>query len=227
MPRTEVVELRQYTLLGGQRDELARLFEREFVSTQEAEGAQVLGTYRDLDDADRFIWFRGFETLDDRASALAAFYGGAAWKANREAANATMLDSDNVLLLRPPSGVKSRPDLRIGGEELMLVSIHYLGATSAAEFAAFFETVMRPALWAAGAEPLTVFVTEPAQNNFPPLPVREGEPALVWLARFADRPALQRFEDAWSALSGWRDAAPAAVLPALMRKPERLRLAAL
>ena len=36
-----------------------------------------------------------------RADALGAFYGGPAWQAHGEAANATMIDSDDVLLLRP------------------------------------------------------------------------------------------------------------------------------
>jgi hypothetical protein len=38
--------------------------------------------------------------LVSRPQALAGFYGGATWLANRNAANATMIDSDDVLLLR-------------------------------------------------------------------------------------------------------------------------------
>ena len=50
-----VIELRQYTLRPGQRDSLIALFDREFIETQEAVGMQVLGQFRDLDDADRFV----------------------------------------------------------------------------------------------------------------------------------------------------------------------------
>jgi hypothetical protein len=39
--------------------------------------------------------------MTSRAKALTDFYSGPVWKAHREAANATMIDSDNVLLLRP------------------------------------------------------------------------------------------------------------------------------
>jgi hypothetical protein len=35
-------------------------------------------------------------------------------------------------------------------------------------------------------------VTEPAANNFPRLPVREGEPHIAWLTRFDDAAAQQR-----------------------------------
>jgi hypothetical protein len=101
--RCPVVELRQYTLHPGQRDVLISLFDREFVESQEAVGMTVLGQFRDLDDPDRFVWLRGFDDMPHRAEALGRFYGGPIWKAHREQANATMIDSDDVLLLRPGS----------------------------------------------------------------------------------------------------------------------------
>jgi len=41
LERFGVLELRQYTLFGGRRDELMRLFQREFVAPQNAVGARV------------------------------------------------------------------------------------------------------------------------------------------------------------------------------------------
>ena|SRR5215211_1861831 len=99
-----IVELRMYTLHPGRRDELIRLFEREFVETQEAVGIQVLGQFYDLDDRNRFVWLRGFNDMAARAQSLSAFYDGPIWKAHRDAANATMIDSENVLLLHLPPG---------------------------------------------------------------------------------------------------------------------------
>jgi NIPSNAP len=96
-----IVELRQYTLHPGQRDTLIDLFDREFVESQEALGARIIGQFRDLDHPDRFVWLRGFEDMVTRREALQAFYSGLVWKAHSAAANATMIDSDNVLLLRP------------------------------------------------------------------------------------------------------------------------------
>src|SRR5512133_2466430 len=107
--RYPVVELRQYTLRPGQRDVLIDLFDRHFVESQEAEGMAIVGQFRDLDDPDRFVWIRGFDSMPSRARALAAFYGGPAWKANHAEANATMTDSDNVLLLRPVSARSGFP----------------------------------------------------------------------------------------------------------------------
>ena len=119
-----IVELRQYTLHPGQRDVLIDLFDREFVESQEALGMKVIGQFRDLDNPNRFVWLRGFRDMPSRAQALKDFYGGPVWKAHREAANATMIDSDNVLLLHPamptsgfPFGNKERPP--VGANEVL------------------------------------------------------------------------------------------------------------
>ncbi|MCQ8186788.1 NIPSNAP family protein [Streptomyces sp. RCU064] len=42
-----VIELRQYTLRPGRREELIELFDREFIETQEETGMVVLGQFRD------------------------------------------------------------------------------------------------------------------------------------------------------------------------------------
>ena len=96
-----IVELRQYTLHQRQRDMLIELFERAFIEPQQAVGITVIGQFRDLEDPDRFVWLRGFPDMDTRLAALQAFYSGPVWQKYRDVANATMVDSDNVLLLRP------------------------------------------------------------------------------------------------------------------------------
>jgi len=90
-----------YTLKPAQRDVLINLFERHFVESQEAAGMTLIGQFRDRCDADRFVWLRGFSNMESRHQALETFYGGPVWAAHRSAANNTMLDSDNVLLLKP------------------------------------------------------------------------------------------------------------------------------
>ena len=65
-----VLELRQYTLHPGQRDVLIDVFERNFVEGQEVEGMRIIGTFRDLDNPDRFVWLRSFPHMPARAGAL-------------------------------------------------------------------------------------------------------------------------------------------------------------
>jgi quinol monooxygenase YgiN len=218
-----VVELRQYTLHDGQRDTLIDLFEKHFIEPQEALGIHVFGTFRDLDRPNRFVWLRGFTGMDARPSQLSGFYFGAVWKEYRGAANATMIDSDNVLLLHAPDAaalLKPSPERTALGEKrpagLVVATIYYLKG-SPADASSAFETRVRPSLEKAGVPVLGWFVPEPEANNFPRLPVRENERVLVWFTRFdsdADRAAhAEAFRAARVALS-----------PMVEREPETLRL---
>jgi quinol monooxygenase YgiN len=196
-----VLELRQYTLHPGRRDELIALFEREFVESQEEAGIRLVATFRDLDDPDRFVWMRGFPDMAARADALGAFYGGPAWRQHRDAANATMVDSDNVLLLRPLGGDQGlraallpRPALGAtppdGG--VFTITLCPLRAPATEALVHAFDQCVHPWWVGVGGDLLACWVTEPAANNFPRLPVREGEPHVAWLTRFDDELAQQR-----------------------------------
>ncbi|MCX5402693.1 NIPSNAP family protein [Streptomyces sp. NBC_00335] len=167
-----IVELRQYTLHPGARDTLVDLFEREFVTGQEAAGITVGGRFRDLDDPDRFVWLRSFPDMEARDRALRAFYGGPVWQAHREAANATMIDSDDVLLLRGPGFTAPATT----GPTVATIC-HPLDLTA---FTDHFERHLRPALAAAGTPAQAVHRSEQAENTFPALPVRTGEDVLLW-----------------------------------------------
>jgi NIPSNAP len=202
-----VVELRQYTLVPGGRDVLISLFERHFIESQEATGMTVIGQFRDLNNPDRFVWLRGFTDMESRARQLQEFYGGPVWKKHREAANGTMLDSDNVFLLRPArsgSGFRlqnmNRPFLgrKASSNALIVATIYYLNRTTQDNFIQLFEHEMVPKLTKAGSCIVGMFVTENHPNTFPTLPVREGENVFVSFARFANRQTYDEFADSHS-----------------------------
>ena len=220
-----VVELRQYTLRGGRREELIALFEREFIEPQEIVGAHVLGIFRDLDDPDRFVWLRGFRDMPQRRAALQAFYEGPVWRTHSRAANATMLDSANVLLLRPlpkSDGLPMPQRPAPGG--IMRISIQHLAEVPGQAFGEFFDSTMRPMIIEAGGTVLADLISETQPNDFPRLPVREHESVFVWLTHVADPAAESKFTELLARRSGWRDQVAESLLPALMRKPEVLRL---
>jgi hypothetical protein len=186
-----VLELRQYTLHPGARDTLVELFEREFVAPQEACGIELVGQFRDLDAPDRFVWLRGFTEHARRAPALAAFYGGPAWRAQRAAANATMIDSDDVLLLRPvrPLGgfaLPSRAAADAVDAGIVTITIHHLRDADPAAFCVLFERDWLPRLWDANVAVVATLATDSRANEFPALPVRSGESVFVCVARHAD-----------------------------------------
>jgi NIPSNAP len=228
-----VVELRQYTLKPGQRDVLIELFDREFIESQEAEGMTILGQFRDLDHPDRFVWLRGFPDMPARARALGGFYGGPVWKEHRQAANATMVDSSNVLLLRrsrPTSGFSlkdlHRPDRGSAkaSERLLVGTIYYFDEAPGDDFLAFFEKDVTPVLRAAGASILGRFVTESSPNTFPALPVREGEQVFVFFSSFRNATEYERYLGELRHSRKWNGAILKALSSRLARPPEDLRL---
>lgn len=228
-----VVELRQYTLHPGKRDILIDLFDRELVESQEAVGMRVIGQFRDLDDPDRFVWLRGFRDMPSRAKALKEFYGGPVWNAHREAANATMIDFDNVLLLHPAhplsgfsadSGARSQLGAGEVSKVLVVATIYYFDAPEDVDFVDFFERTIKPAVIETGAAVLAYFVTESSPNTFPALPVREGEHVFVWFMRFQDQAAYERQVADLSRVKQWRGEVSAELARRLKRAPEVLKL---
>jgi hypothetical protein len=182
-----IVELRRYVVHPGKAAVLAELFERVFIESQIACGMLPIGQFRDLDDPNLFVWFRGFADMRSRLRALTCFYReSSAWRDNRDAANATMVDSDNVLMLRPAPetigfdlvGLKraaigvDRPP-----KSSVVVMILALRAPADDALVATFQS------WVLGnvdghGDRLAFFVSADEPNDFPALPVRET-PSLV------------------------------------------------
>ncbi|MEV6862449.1 NIPSNAP family protein [Streptosporangium subroseum] len=230
-----VIELRQYTLRPGQRDLLIDLFDREFVESQEEVGARVVGQFRDEDNPDRFVWIRAFSTMQARREALTAFYvEGSAWKTHGPAANATMLDSSNALLLRPadphsgfpepasarpPRGAHARPSSRI------VATIYPLNAPADKEFIQFFSDRVTPLMAETAGAPLAIFQTEHAENTFPRLPVRLGENLFVWFSSFADSDRHREHTERLAQSAEWNESVLPELSARLSAPPQNLRLA--
>ncbi|RUX32798.1 NIPSNAP family protein [Mesorhizobium sp. M7A.F.Ca.US.011.01.1.1] len=214
-----VVELRQYTLKPGRRDTLIGIFDGRLIEGQEDAGMTIIGQFRDLDRPDMFVWMRGFDGMDARKNALAAFYGGPVWAANSHAANATMIDSDDVLLLKPawpgagfdlagaqrPSLADEKPIPNKPLTGIVVIEIHHLQPGTEADFANRFETETA-CLMTADARLLAAFVTEHAENSFPRLPVRADENVFISVMGFASAEAHARRKAALAASPAWQAA---------------------
>jgi hypothetical protein len=159
-----LVELRRYRLHPGRREDLISMFARVFAGALEADGMQVLGEFRDAGQPDHFVWLRGFpsDSPQERAAALDRFYGGPVWAKHREAANATMVDSDDVLLLRPLTPFRAA---KRGPVSLTVALLDSPPPTDELP---------------SGEGMIAVLVTAGVPNLYPALPVRD-EHAMVWL----------------------------------------------
>jgi hypothetical protein len=203
-----VVDLRQDTLVPGQRDTLIDLFDRYLAEGQEAVGIKMIGQFRDVDDPDRFVWLRGFESMADRGTALRGFYSGPVWREHSAAASATMLDSDNALLLEPLRSVpanwhqNARADVVPATTLIAITVAHLSGPITEAD--RDLARTAGTALAEAGAEMVAVLTTQEAANNFPELPLRD-EHVLVWVTRFSDDDHHTRHCERVAKSAAWRD----------------------
>jgi hypothetical protein len=218
-----VVELRQYTLHPGRRDELVSLFERELVQGQEEAGIHVLGQFEDVARPDRFVWFRGFRSMSMRREALTRFYGGPVWHAHRDAANATMVEWNDVLLLRPVQPNRGFPRRRAtakrqpGTSRVLVRMLHR--APGADDLVMFFRERVHPVLEGTGAMPVALLETKHATNDFPRLPVREDSDVVVSLSVLSDEEGLQEHLALLDADLDWREYVEPALRSRLLAEP--------
>lgn len=213
MRQHTVFELRRYRLLPGGRERLIELFDSRFVEPQEALGMRIEGEFRDLDDPDAFVWIRSFETMETRTAALASFYSGPIWKQFGPAANATMLNSDNVLLLRSADRVepfahnlqRNQEGQRSEATGLIIANTCSLAPGTENEFARFFSDQALPLMRQAGGRIDGVFVTERSANGFPRLPVREGETVMVWFECHKNAESAEGYRERLRQDRNWTD----------------------
>ncbi|GHO56934.1 NIPSNAP family protein [Ktedonobacter robiniae] len=228
-----IIELRQYTLKPGRRDELIALFEEHFIEGQEQAGAHVLGQFRRRNRPDQFVWLRGFTDMEARRLALQNFYYGPIWREHRDAANDTMIDSDNVLLFKPASRtgefhleLNNRPgkDVPEAAGGIIIATLYTFATPVEAKFVELFEKGVAPVQRVAGAAISGYFVTEASENTFPALPVREGEHIFAWFASFADEAAYESYLSALSESDAWTAALTPTLQEWLARPQEVLEL---
>jgi hypothetical protein len=196
----QVIEFRRYTIRDGEREHFAQYFESYFPEAFQQLGAIAVGQFLERGKNSRFTWLRAFHTMDDRAKVNALFYFGPLWKEHAATLNSLMIDSDNVLLLRPLSrerGITILPavDPVKEGKGAQGIAIAQIFAVKAGDVDAFAQQA--EPIFAryrdAGAREAGVLVTLDAPNNFPQLPVRTDGPYLVWLGIVENESSLTSF----------------------------------
>jgi hypothetical protein len=190
----QVIELRNYLLRDGATGDFIRYFEEHFLFSQREEGMHVLGQFGVVDQPNRFVWVRGFESMEARCRGLECFYGGAFWQAHRAEANAMMLEHHDVHLLRPLGSVTALT----GGLSLEdraaeppgalppdagLVAVDFYRARPGALECVTGLVTQR---WPCSRQVLGHFVAELGPNDYPRLPVTQDADLLVVVSTHAD-----------------------------------------
>jgi hypothetical protein len=194
----QVIEFRRYTIKEGERQHFAEYFESYFPEAFQQMGAIAFGQFFERKNPLGFTWIRGFKNTDARAIINAGFYYGPLWREHSSTMNNLMVDSDNVLLLRPLSPQRGIPVLPAvdpvregkGAPGVVIAQIFAVKPNNVDAFAQQAEATFS-GYRAAGVREAGILVTLDVPNNFPQLPVRADGPYLVWLGIVKDNKTLE------------------------------------
>lgn len=194
----QVIEFRRYTIKAGERDHFIQYFEAFFPEAMEQLGALVLGQFAEREDASHFLWLRGFHSTFDRPIANSAFYFGPLWREHKATLNDLMVDSDNVLLLRPlhadrgPVVLPAVDPVReaSGAKGILVTQIFPIKKQTDEQDVSKVDEVFA-SYRAPGVREAGILTTLDGPNNFPQLPVRTDGPFLIWIGVVKDDATLK------------------------------------
>ncbi len=99
-----IVEVRSYRITPGKRDEFVDLFKQRSIQALQAHGMKVVGPLIDLENPNKFLFLRGFPSMEDLRRMKDEFYGGRLWKEELEQILMPMIESYDVVLCETASG---------------------------------------------------------------------------------------------------------------------------
>ena len=205
-PDINVIELRNYVLKPGQRENFTSLFEQHFVQSQFDLGGYPLNWFKVDGAPDNFLWIRGFTDMASRSKFLPAFYHGAVWKQYRSDANSKLANNDNVYLLKPlilsnevlETGKSISSNLLKGNKEIAVIDF-YIANTKLDKLKTAFAKYYLPAFKRAGIENYTLWVSEMEKNDFPQLPVFQDGNLLVAITFYNDEAEYHEMQKLFNA----------------------------
>ena len=191
--KIKVIELRNYLIKPGRRDEFINYFEENFINSQNALGGYILGQYRVKDADDNFFWMRGFPDMPSRYKFLNDFYYSPFWKAHKTVPNSLLLNNDNVYLLKPldvnDSSISNETAFNsawFGKEKGIAVLDLYISNTKLDKLIEFIKKQYNSILSVAGVQNTSFWVSETATNEFTALPVFQDKNLLVQITFYKD-----------------------------------------
>jgi hypothetical protein len=93
-----IYEVRSYRIKPGRRAEFIEFFETRSTPALREHGMTVIGPLLDVENPNKFVFLRGFPSLEERDRLKDAFYEGELWKNELEAIAMPMIDSYDVIL---------------------------------------------------------------------------------------------------------------------------------
>jgi len=197
--KIKVLELRNYLLKPNMADEFSSYFNKHFVNPMTELGGYTLGQFKIAGINDRFVWLRGFTDMSKRVKFLNDFYiKSPAWNEFGPGANAMMINSDNVYLLRPLNNGKNVTEQieAISSNVLqtdngITVIDFYICNSTIHKAIDLFNTSYLPFLKTLNIENISLWISEMSENDFPRLPVFQDKNLLVTITGYKDEKEYQ------------------------------------
>jgi len=193
--KVKVIELRNYLMRSGQRDNFIDSFKIKVVDSLNGRRNYVLGQYRVKDAPDNFCWIRGFDDMTSRKIALEGFYDSKYWKKHVSIPQKYVVGYTNVYLLKPVRITDSSMDSTAGFEtdwfdkaQRLAVVDFYVANERRNLLLDFVETMYDSILHAAGVKDISYWISETTHNDYPSLPVFQDKNLLVTITLFKDEP---------------------------------------
>ncbi len=195
----KVLELRNYLVRHGRRDDFINLFEDNFVGSQNILGGYILGQFRVKGADDNFFWIRGFRDMPARYKFLNDFYyGSPSWKQHKAEANSMLLNNDNVHLLKPLNLKGDSNDAEssfnanwFGQEKGIAVVDFYTSNTKRDKLIEFVKKKYAAILNASKIENASFWTSETTPNDFTGLPVFQDKNLLVQITFYKNESEYQ------------------------------------
>lgn len=194
--QVKVIEIRNYLLKPGTRDNYINVFDTLLIDTLNARKNYVLGQCTVKGENDHFAWIRGFDDMPSRKDALESFFGTQHWAKVQSEPGKYLVGCSNVYLLKPlaiAGGImdsSSAFDANWFGKPKGISVVDYYVANGMRDkLLDFVRTKYDSIVHAAGVKDISYWISETMPNNFPGLPVFQDKNLLVSITFFKDEPA--------------------------------------
>lgn len=179
----KVIELRNYLLKPGKRDEFIHYFKKHFVHSQNEMGAYIPGLFKIKNEENRFFWIRGFDNMEQRSGFLPAFYGDEVWGKFGPAANDMMLEWHDVYLVKP---LLNKKHAFAPNKGFFVIDYYKAKNDQHTSLVGLFTKEYIPFLHQHNIQDITLWVSEMKENDFPRLPVYQDKNLLIVVTGFTN-----------------------------------------
>jgi hypothetical protein len=94
------LELREYRIKGGKRDQWVKLMEEKIIPFQMSKGLVAIGSFIALDEPDLYVWIRRFESEEEAERLYKEVYESDYWRNQIKPEADTMLQRESIRNLR-------------------------------------------------------------------------------------------------------------------------------